>query len=316
MKYPEIFIPEEELARFLEDLTIDVVNETGTDLICRCPFHANLDYPAFNISKSPPYLFHCWNPVCAEKGNIFYLVEKIKGFTPLQCVALFREYKTGRPGPREIKVSPTVAREYEIIPDSYLGNYSYSPYDLGYMKNRGFTQSTLKYFEVGRFANYITIPVRDEHGFLVGVSKRDISRKPLTKYRDSDLPKRFVLFNLNHAIGCDTVIVVEGPMDSMKVHQAGYPNVVSIMSGSLTKYQEQLLRRNFRSIIIFTDSDESGRKLGEDIALRCKALKLYWAQYPKNKKDPGELTEAEIQKAIENKQPNMLIKIRKVIGGI
>ena len=121
--------------------------------------------------------------------------------------------------------------------------------------------------------------------------------------------------NVNNAKKHDTVVVVEGPMDAMKVHQAGFPNVVGVMSGNLTKFQELLLKKYFDSVIIFTDNDEAGRRLGEDIAKRCDTLKVYWAQYPNDSKDPGELSLKEIQESIEDKKPNLAMKIKKVLGG-
>lgn len=315
MKYPDVLIPEEQLLGILEDLNINIVGQTSTDIICSCPFHLNLDTPAFNISKNKNHLFRCWNPSCGAKGNIFILIERIKGVTPIASLGYLHSFKTTtRLASRNQRKKEE--RDYETIEEEALENFSYSLWDLGYMLRRGFNKSTIRYFQVGRIGNYITIPVWDENNRLVGISKRDVSPAPKRKYLDSGLPKKYVLFNLNNAIRHDSVIVVEGPMDAMRVHQAGYHNVVAILSGSLSKFQESLLKRNFRECIIFTDNDDAGRRLGEDIANRCRQLRIYWAEYPSGAKDPGELSEEAIQKAIKDKKSNLMRKITKVLGGI
>jgi DNA primase len=45
----------------------------------------------------------------------------------------------------------------------------------------------------------------------------------------------------------------------MKVHQAGFPEVVALMGCSLSKTQETLMQP-FKSIIIFLDGDDAGRE--------------------------------------------------------
>lgn len=315
MRYPDIIIPSDKLSQIISDLGLDKSGETTTDIICYCPFHDNKDTPAFNISKKTNHLYHCWNPGCGGRGNIFTLVQHIKNVGSYEAIRFLQNYESFTVP--AIGLDRTPKREYDILDESLLEDFSYEKYDLTYMRDRGFSLDTLRHFGVGRIGNYITVPVWDEKKNLVGISKRSIVSTK-RKYLDAGLPKRHVLFNLNNAVDpintMGECIVVEGPFDAMKVHQSGFPNVVATLSGDLTETQGDLLRRHFRSVIIFTDNDDAGRKLGEKISIECKALNVYWVPYPEGIKDPGQMSEQAIKEAIENKKPNILMNLNKILG--
>ena len=54
--------------------------------------------------------------------------------------------------------------------------------------------------------------------------------------------------------GC--VIVVEGFFDCLRVHQAGYHNVVALMGVSLSEMQQQVLLERFQQLVLMLDGDE------------------------------------------------------------
>lgn len=101
------------------------------------------------------------------------------------------------------------------------------------------------------------------------------------------------------------MIVTEGPLDAMKISQSGFRNVVATMMGDLTDHQAQILQRNFKEVIIFTDQDETGHKIGVMITEKLKGIGIYWANIPEGYKDAGEMTESQIRKAIEEKQSTL-----------
>jgi DNA primase len=81
------------------------------------------------------------------------------------------------------------------------------------------------------------------------------------KYKlPTDFAKSRVLFNLHRAIvhRQQTLIVVEGFFDCLKVHQAGLPCVVALMGCSLSECQETLLLRSFRNVALMLDADSAG----------------------------------------------------------
>jgi DNA primase len=58
----------------------------------------------------------------------------------------------------------------------------------------------------------------------------------------------------------DQAVIVEGYLDVIALHQAGYDNVVSPMGTALTEHQLRLLKRFTRRIVLALDPDAAGQK--------------------------------------------------------
>jgi DNA primase len=99
---------------------------------------------------------------------------------------------------------------------------------------------------------------------------------------------------------------VESSFDAIRVHQAGFPNVVATLGGFLSTEQQNLLNRHFNKITIMTDADQAGRELGKSIVNKLKFKDLLWASYeygkiyPHDAKDAGDMTDEEIKTCIKN----------------
>ncbi len=164
-----------------------------------------------------------------------------------------------------------------------------------------------KYFNLGYSKNMdmVTVPVHSPDGMPIGIVARSIEGK--TFKNSTNLPKSKTLFNIHRAkkIG-DHVIVVESSFDAIRVHQAGFPNVVATLGGFLSTEQHNLLNRHFNKITIMTDADTAGRELGKSIASKLKFKDLLWASYeygriyPHDAKDAGDMTDEEIKTCIKN----------------
>ena len=63
-------------------------------------------------------------------------------------------------------------------------------------------------------------------------------------------------------------IVVEGFFDCLRVHQAGYRNVVALMGASLSEVQEKLLLERFAQLVVMLDGDEAGRRASQQLVAR------------------------------------------------
>jgi DNA primase len=322
-----INLSRESLLDILEYIDVDVNGETGRDFIAYCPFHDNRDSAALNVSKESPYPYRCWNSSCAATGTLLRLVETRGNMTAMQALRFLFKYQTDTSSLRELLVRHVDEEDpYDIWPESRLDAVRID-YDSDlvspstqYMLDRGFTIETLKHFEIGYSVvrHRVVIPVRDETGALVGFSGRAIDPGQEPRYWDKGLPKRFVMFNMNNAIGHKEVIITEGPLDAMKVSQAGFPCVVALFGGLFGAVQQKKLTHNFSSCIIFTDNpetDEAGLALSNKIseAMRKAGREISVARYPEGVKDPGEMSEAQIKKAIEEKESILRLRLR--LGG-
>lgn len=304
----------DDLEIIIEDLGVDISSQTTEHFLCYCPFHVNLNTPSFEIAKANG-LWLCFNESCGARGNLEQLVQKLGGDslsigkTLAQVKANYKQNRDVNAEFQKIFFDKIDQVDWTEKVDSLVVNYDTEDINkLKYMLDRGFNPSTLRQFEVGFSSkkNRIVIPVRNESFKLVGVIGRAISEDKKPKYLYSDnLPKKGILFNLCHAKTYRQVIIVEGSLDAIKVHQAGYANVVASLGSGFSEQQAELINRYFLDVIIFGDNDDAGRGLGEQIVERCSRRNLFYAQYPEGIKDPGEMTEDQICTAIETKRNHL-----------
>ena len=86
--------------------------------------------------------------------------------------------------------------------------------------------------------------------------------------------KSQVLFNFHRAAatGSDSVLVVEGFFDCLRVGQAGLESVVALMGTELYQRPAQLLRDRFRGVVLMLDGDAAGRLGSDRVAARLRDL--------------------------------------------
>ncbi|HEY3475110.1 MAG TPA: toprim domain-containing protein, partial [Anaerolineales bacterium] len=119
-----------------------------------------------------------------------------------------------------------------------------------------------------RFRNRIMIPIRDENGRMAGFGARVVDPNDVPKFLNSPetpvFTKGHLLYGLDRARkairSVDQAVIVEGYLDVIALHQAGYENVVSPMGTALTEHQLRLLKRFTRRIVLALDPDAAGQK--------------------------------------------------------
>ncbi len=127
-----------------------------------------------------------------------------------------------------------------------------------------------------RFRGRLMIPIRDEKGGVVGFGSRSLDGSE-PKYMNSPQTPIFdkgrLLFGLDRARSAirneQTAVLVEGYMDVIGTHQAGFTNVVAGMGTSLTESQFRALKRLAPRIVMALDPDAAGTRAvlrGLDVA--------------------------------------------------
>lgn len=123
------------------------------------------------------------------------------------------------------------------------------------------------------FRERVIFPLHDKSGHVCGFSGRDISLKDgMAKYLNtSDTPifkKGRQLFGLYQAYRqistTETVYLVEGNPDAIRLHQIGIDNVVAPLGTALTGEQCDLIRTKARTVVIIGDTDSAGIKAVEN----------------------------------------------------
>ncbi|MDD5953637.1 MAG: DNA primase [Firmicutes bacterium] len=175
------------------------------------------------------------------------------------------------------------------------------------MKAKGYTEEELK--ESGlvsisqkngnifdRFRDRLMFPIIDVRGNVIGFGGRIIKKdSDAAKYLNSPetliFNKRKNLFGLNLAkkSKAGSLILVEGNIDVVSLHQYGFDNAIASLGTSLTEEQATLMSRYTDQIILIYDGDKAGQNatqraipILEKAGMQVKVLQL------KDAKDPDE----------------------------
>lgn len=307
----EKYLPS-QIKEVLEGIGIKIYNQSDSDFLCYCPFHSNTHTPSFAISKTTG-LFICYNPSCDARGNLEYLISQIGKYNNFEVAKFIRELHKNRPDTfyEDLEDIFTDKKEFNLFPQMVLddlhNNLNKSERAKEYFLSRNINEDSMEHFELGYSdkQDMVTVPLHSPDGMPVGIIGRSIEGK---RFKNSDnLPRSLTMFNLHRAKKLSaTIIVCESSFDAIRIHQAGYPNVVATLGGGISKQNVQNLNRYSSSIIIATDTDEAGRKLGNEISSRLSNKNITWASfddgviYPHGAKDVGDLTDEEIKKCIKN----------------
>jgi DNA primase len=119
-----------------------------------------------------------------------------------------------------------------------------------------------------KFRHRIMFPIRDGRGRMAGFGGRILDPNDIPKFMNSPqtpvFDKSALLYGLEHARNpiraLDQVVIVEGYLDVIALHQAGFTNTVSPMGTALTEHQMRLLKRLTQRFILALDPDTAGDK--------------------------------------------------------
>lgn len=259
----------------------------------RCPIHRGGRGDAFHVSLSKN-AFQCF--ACQARGNALDFVAAMEQCSVREAARRLA-HRFSIPGRSAVVTAP--AGSAGGARGNWLGkNEGCNPplsFTLRgvdgshpYLRDRGILPETAAVFGVGLYpgrglmSGRVVIPIHDPRGKLVAYAGRTLDGSP-PKYRlPAGFRKSRVLFNFHRAAAWnqETVVVVEGYFDCLKVHQAGFPCVVALMGTVLFDAPEALLLGQFKQVILVLDGDSSGRRATESIAAQLAGkcwVRLVWA---------------------------------------
>ena len=171
------------------------------------------------------------------------------------------------------------------------------------MRKKGYTDQELRDADLvgekngrvyDRFRNRLMFPIIDVRGNVIGFGGRvldDSKPKYLTSNETLIFNKRKNLFGLNFAKKTKqpNMILVEGNIDVVTLHQYGFDNAVASLGTSLTEEQVTLLSRYTEQVVLTYDTDEAGQRAAqraipmlEKAGIQVRVLQM------KDAKDPDE----------------------------
>ena len=182
--------------------------------------------------------------------------------------------------------------------DSLITELSAQGYDKRDLLDAGLAVSNKDGRIYDRFRNRVIFPIIDVRGNVIGFGGRVMDDSNPKYLNSPDTPvynKSRNLFSLNIAktSKAGRVILTEGYMDTISLHQAGFDSAVASLGTALTEEHGQLLSRYFKEAVIAYDGDGAGIKAAqraipilEKAGLKVKVLRVAGA------KDPDEFIKA------------------------
>jgi DNA primase len=206
--------------------------------------------------------------------------ERLRGLLE-EAVNFFRHHLTNTPAGKE---AYAYLQQRGLKPSTIeMFGLGYAPgsWDAlaSYFQSKGY--STAELLQVGlvterqggegvydKFRHRVMFPIRDTLGRMVGFGGRVLNPEDQPKFMNSPQTVLFdkgrLLFALDLARKAiraqDQVVIVEGYLDVIALHQSGFSNVVSPMGTALTEEQLHMLKRLTRRIVLALDADTAGQK--------------------------------------------------------
>ena len=199
-----------------------------------------------------------------------------------------------------------------------------------YLKEKGYSDELLRQSGLfladevhgmqDKFWNRVIYPIMDVNSRVIGFGGRvmgDAKPKYLNSPETKIFDKSRNLYGLNIARSSrkKNLIICEGYMDVISMHQAGFTNAVASLGTALTSLQAGLMKRYTDEVLIIYDSDEAGVKAAlraipmlKGVGLNTKVVNL------RPYKDPDEFIKAEgaeaFERRLEEAENSLLYEIR------
>lgn len=166
-----------------------------------------------------------------------------------------------------------------------------------------------------RFRNRLMFPIRDVAGRVVAFTGRALSADDPAKYLNSPETELYhksdILFGMDRAKDAlrtrGFTLLVEGQMDVLLAHQAGFSNAVALSGTALSEKHLALMKRYSDNLMLVLDADAAGLSAtakSAELALR-QGIRVKAAKIP-SEKDPADLISedpAEFSKCIKEAKP-------------
>lgn len=176
------------------------------------------------------------------------------------------------------------------------------------------------------FRNRVIVPIIDARGNIVAFGGRVLDNSKPKYINTADTPvykKSLGVFGLNFAKNSKekSLILVEGYMDAIALHQAGFTNSIACLGTALTGEMAHLLSRYADEILLAYDNDEAGQKATEramkvfsSIGMKIRVIRLSGG------KDPDEILKKfgaeKIRSLIDGAENEIEFKLLKARDGL
>jgi DNA primase len=257
------------------------LKKMGREFVARCPWHDDRN-PSLSVSPTRNRV-HCF--VCGKGTDAIGWLQDRQGLSFQEAVlelarrtgvsvaegdpeaqARFEQEWRER---RQLMAQRTEQRSQ--FHQALLQELEQGGAGADYLHARGISAETAHTWQLGVAGGRLTIPLNDASGQTVGFCGRAIGGQE-PKYRNSSgdllFQRNGLVFGLDQAAEAirkqGTALLVEGPLDVIQLHQAGFTHAVACLGTSVSELQLQLLRRQgMKHLLIALDGDSAGQAATE-----------------------------------------------------
>lgn len=163
-----------------------------------------------------------------------------------------------------------------------------------------------------KYRNRLMLPVIDVRGNVIGFTSRvmdDSTPKYLNTPETAIFKKRSILYGLNYAKNTKrpNMILVEGNIDVITLHQAGFDNTIATMGTALTEEHIRILEKYTQELVLCYDNDNAGVDATQRAIalLKGSQLQVKVLQLPRRRDDSGQLVKQDADDFIKHQGPEV-----------
>lgn len=181
-----------------------------------------------------------------------------------------------------------------------------------YFANRHISKETVDDFNITTDGYWIALPYYNKDTELVNIKYRTIDKK----FKQEKQTER-TLYNYEKIFDKDDVIFCEGEIDVLSLHEIGFTNATTLPDGAPkeAKFKDNDARfkalencpLQAKKIILFTDNDQAGKSLHDELLHRFGKDICWYVQVPEDCKDANDVLvkhgSAKLEELVRNAIP-------------
>lgn len=226
----------------LIEATFQVVGKAGDEYTAICPWHHDTGKPNLYVNGVKG-VYLCMS--CGAKGHL----DRLTGVLPPQTTQGVRD---------RLKTMKATRQEQRHYPEGWLKQFDVPhPY---WTVERGLPDETVTRFGLGfdPFSNRVTLPLRDVHGRVLGVTYRRLDDGKPKYLHPKGFPTGRHLYGAWLLEDERKVALVEGQVDAVRCWASRVP-ALSMMGARLTRDQVKvLIRSGITQVVLMLDNDLAG----------------------------------------------------------
>ena len=277
-----------ERARITDLFNPAELRRAGREFVTRCPWHDDRR-PSLTVSPRRNRV-HCF--VCGKGSDAIGWLQERQGLSFQEAVLELarrtgvtvdagdpqaqRRFAQQWQERRQLQARRTAQRQR--LHRALLDQLEHGGPGADYLQARGLSAATACRWQLGVAEGRLMIPLNDASGNTVGFCGRAIGDQQ-PKYRNAAADLLFqrngLVFGLDQAAETirrtGTALLVEGPLDVLQLHQAGFAHAVACLGTSVSALQLQLLQRHgLKQLLIALDGDSAGQAATERLLVQLQ----------------------------------------------